>query len=157
MFFNNDFSVLPALAIFSFFFLFRYFEIQVQNEKGEVKKIRNAKSLRGKRLIPVKNLKSGAKVEASDVLYNLHDVFSEPGNYTIYIIFKDTMHEDEVKSNLMHIEILEPTGTDADAAAAQPRSAFPRKTTASLRESRRGWQRARPAAAAVRGPSQWLR
>jgi hypothetical protein len=100
---------------FSLKLYYSYFEIHVQNVKGEIKEIKNAKSIRSKRFIPEMKLKPGEKYEESDVFYNLHDVFSEPGDYSIYIIIKDTLHEQEVKSNLVQIKILEPNGVDADA------------------------------------------
>jgi hypothetical protein len=98
-------------------FRFNYFEIYVEDEKGDTRKIQNTSSIRSKTLIQDRKFESGQKIETSEVFYNLNDAFSEPGNYLVYFVFNDKTHENKVKSNLVAVNIIEPTGKNAEAYA----------------------------------------
>jgi hypothetical protein len=98
-------------------FQHNYFEIYVQNEKGETKQIQNTSSLHTRSSIPDRHIEPNQKIETSEVFYNLNDAFSEPGSYLVYFVFNDKNHENKVKSNLVAVNIIEPTGKNAEACA----------------------------------------
>lgn len=111
---NNTTSVIKGHSTMQF--RFKYVGIAVKNESGQTKQIPQLSALVSRisapNMIPIQQ---NQQFQVSEVFYNLHDSYSELGNYTIQATLFDAQHKDFVLSNPVTIKIVKPDGINAEA------------------------------------------
>src|SRR5207245_10787060 len=93
-----------------------FVELFTISQTGEPVKIQNLSPIAGLVIVRPGIIRSGESHQTKELLtLDLDKVFPQPGTYQIQAVLRNGKGKQQVKSNLLTIHVLEPTGLDIQA------------------------------------------
>ena len=106
----------PVVARTSLDFAAGFLQLFAIRENGELIQIQNLSPLAHVVVVRPGTIQSGQSYQTKELLtLDLDKVFPQPGTYQIQAVLRNGEGEQQVKSNLLTIQVLEPTGVDVQA------------------------------------------
>lgn len=110
---ETDHSIMGHTALD---FSFNHINLLVRQSGGSIREVKELSPSSGRVIVSERKIESGERHESKQVVtINLAKIFPQPGSYEVQAVLFDVEWQEQVKSNIITINIVRPQGIDREA------------------------------------------